>query len=389
LAEAAALKDAAESANRAKSDFLANMSHEIRTPMNAVQGFIELALDSSCRDEEQLEYLHTAKSSAGFLLSVINDILDFSKIEAHQLTLESVVFSLTELIEGVTGLFSQQTAQNRLRLVTNIDPGVPDFVRSDPTRMRQVLINLMGNAMKFTSSGSIVCGAAFSGDALHFTVADTGIGIPLDRQESIFGAFTQADQSICRRFGGTGLGLAICKRIVEAAGGRIWVDSQTEKGSTFHFTWPVEVALSPDPLIPVAVSKEPGALSILVAEDNLVNQRLICAILTKMGNKVTLASDGDEACRAHENQIFDAILMDVQMPRMNGLDATREIRKRERLLGMHTRIIALTAAASELDCAACLSAGMDAYLTKPIQKQQLSAELAFCSGLSSVAPLLA
>jgi signal transduction histidine kinase/ActR/RegA family two-component response regulator len=386
LEEAASLKEtaekakeAAEKASRAKSDFLANMSHEIRTPMNAVLGFIGLALDR-CQEEEQREYLETAANSADSLLNIINDVLDLSKIEAQSLTLEDIPFSLHELVRNTVKLFSLQASQKGVALRCSLAEGTPESVRSDPTRLRQVLVNLLSNSMKFTSVGTILCQVRYENDAIHVSVSDSGIGIPQERQQLIFAAFTQADQTVSRRYGGTGLGLAICQRIVDLAGGRIWVESEPGRGSTFRFAWPAERAESYPANVSTAGDIQVTGLSILVAEDNSVNQKLIQTILTRMGNKVTVVSDGKQACDAFmSGRSFDAILMDVQMPHMNGLDATREIRRFEQARGTHTRIIALTATACDSDRDACLLAGMDAYLTKPIQKEKLLAELGNCT----------
>ncbi len=377
-------KVAAETANHAKSDFLAHMSHELRTPMNGVLGYIRLALERAT-DSEECEYLGIAAESAEILLRLINDVLDFSKIEARCLTLESVPFQLPGIVAASLDLFKPQAAAKGIRLETEIDPDVPRFVTGDPTRLQQVLINLIGNAVKFTSVGSVTCRVRLEERAsesvtLRFSVIDTGIGIPPHRQQAIFEKFTQADSSITREYGGTGLGLAITSRLVELAGGRIWVESQPGRGSSFHFTLPVAPAAAPAESREAEVSSQLGSLSILLAEDNAINQRLMERMLGRLNHAVTVAQDGLDALHAYEQGAFDVVLMDMQMPRMDGLEATRKIRDLERSRGQHIPIIALTAHALNASQQQCFEAGVDAYVTKPVRIEELLAVIGRCVG---------
>ncbi|HEY6867814.1 MAG TPA: response regulator, partial [Candidatus Eisenbacteria bacterium] len=530
-------RDRAEAASRAKSEFLANMSHEIRTPLNGVIGMTELALDTALTDEQR-DYLATARSSADTLLSVINDILDFSKIEAGRLDLDRVEFTLDSEIETTLKTVALRAHQKGLELLADLRPEVPNRLVGDPARLRQVLINLLGNAIKFTERGEILVRAGIDalegGTAqLHLSVTDTGVGISPAKLESIFHAFTQADNSTTRRYGGTGLGLTISKKLVEMMGGRIWVESNEGSGSTFHFTLAVEVApagkrpadaahAAPAPaagwagvpvlvvddnatnrrilaeqlyrlgLRPIAVDgaraalielerahqtnspfglvivdyhmpevdgfqlaeriqslpgvpgttimmltsgghggdgarcaalglaafitkpisqktlqqlvtqviggrgaregpaapstrKEATTMSplpsnppndraplrVLLVEDNLVNQKMTATMLNKRGHAVTVANDGEECMVVVERERFDVILMDVHMPRMGGFEATQAIRARERVTGDRVPIVALTALAMTGDREACLKAGMDAYVSKPINAADL------------------
>jgi signal transduction histidine kinase/ActR/RegA family two-component response regulator len=370
-------RERALEASRLKSQFLANMSHEIRTPMNGIIGFAQLALATEL-NEDQKDYIETVASSADLLMDIINDILDVSKIEAGRMELDQQPFSLRECLENCIDTLRASAQQKRLGLYLTVDPTTPDAVQGDALRLRQILLNLIGNSIKFTEKGLVSLEVtsettADRGLVAHFRIRDTGIGIPEEKQRLIFEPFRQVDGSTTRKYGGTGLGLTICARLVEMMGGQIWVESSSGFGSIFHFTVRLELAdIIDEPAVQSSSpAREGGRHSVLVAEDNLTSQRLIAALLQKHGYDVAVALDGREAVHLASRRAFDLILMDIQMPEMDGLEATAEIRRADQQTGNHTRIVALTAHAMKGDRERCLSAGMDGYVAKPIRTNEL------------------
>jgi PAS domain S-box-containing protein len=401
--------EAAEAASRAKTQFVANISHELRTPMNGILGMTELTLDTSLTDEQR-EYLTVIKSSAESLLNVLNEVLDFSKVEAGKIELEAIDFSLRdELGTTLKGLGYRARAKG-LELVQEIHEDAPDRLTGDPGRLKQILVNLVGNAIKFTDQGTVTVrvrlqeaerraaakdpasGLQSAFCLLQFSVSDTGIGIPADKLGAIFRPFEQAEEELSRKYGGTGLGLAIVSWLVELMGGQVRVESAVGRGSTFHFTavfglprqatpeagpsapgsMPAPAAPTPAPESNVRVGR---ALDILLADDHEVNRKLLVALFKRKGHRLTPAGTGQEALDLMDRGSFDVVLMDVQMPEMDGLAVTRAIRARERAGRRRTPIIALTAHSLEGDRERFLAAGMDGFVSKPFKFHELFAEI--------------
>jgi PAS domain S-box-containing protein len=370
--------EAAQAANRAKSDFLANMSHEIRTPLHGVLGMIELVL-GTVLTADQHDCLRMAKTSADALFTIINDILDFSKIEAGKLDLDLVEFNLRDCLDETMKMFGARAGQKGLEVVCEIRPGLPELLIGDPTRVRQVITNLVENAIKFTEQGEVVVRLESEVQqdnlaSVHFSVADTGIGIPADKQRLIFESFTQADGSTTRRYGGTGLGLSISSRLVKMMGGRIWVESEVGKGSTFHFT--VTLRVSADlkaPPQPTDLAVLEG-LQVLVVDDNLTIRRILGEAISRLGAKPTLADGAAAAAHALQHAAgsgtpFRLVLLDSHLPDMEGFDLAEQIKQDSGFTD--TAVIMLTSAGQRGDAARCRELGIAAYLTKPVGQAEL------------------
>ena len=381
-------KEAAEESTRAKGIFLATMSHELRTPMNGVLGCTQLLKDTSLTDQQR-ELIETMHRSADALLTLVNDILDFSKIEAGKMTLEVANVNLRSLICDVTTLTEGLASKKDLTVSVQIDPDVPEEFRGDPIRLRQILFNLVGNAIKFTERGRVTVsvslkqGRTEGSDAvvLQWRIQDTGIGMTPEQQARLFQAYAQADASTTRKFGGTGLGLMICHQLVQLMGGAITVESSIGQGSTFAYTTNLLPAIHRDASASSlgtdqrSVGEQGGSLRVLVADDNEINQVVACKFLQKLGCHVEIARTGREAVEAITRTVYDVVLMDCEMPEMDGYEATREVRRREEGTPSHLPIMALTGHASDEDAQKCHQAGMDKVMTKPLTLPILRASL--------------
>jgi signal transduction histidine kinase/ActR/RegA family two-component response regulator len=366
-----------EDALRAKGEFLAVVSHEIRTPLNGMLGMAQLMMMTTL-SEEQRGYAQTIQNSGEMLLALINDILDYSKMESGKLSLDQRPVSVREVVRDVVQMLDAQAQAKRLSLKTDIADTVLPWLKGDAMRLKQVLINLVGNAVKFTLRGGVKIVVRMQqqdGLWLQCQVRDTGIGIPADRIGKLFQAFSQVDSSVTRRYAGTGLGLVICKRLVEGMGGTIAVESERAQGSTFTFRIPVEPA--PPPADAAAKASEAAGpvrqFRVLVVEDNQVNQALALGMLNKLGVPADLARDGEEACNMVRHGAYDVVLMDMQMPRMDGVTATQAIRGMQGIRQPH--IVAVTANAMDMDRQACLNAGMNDFLSKPFKVSELQQKL--------------